>query len=101
MTSFDNLLDQYRSLSDSERMKGSYFEQLVKQFLLTDGVHAPQYRNVWLWKDWPDRNGQADLGIDLVAEREDVAPLTRRARRSSELRRRHRPGVTAIRSRRP
>lgn len=71
MTSFDNLLDQYRSLSDSERMKGNYFEQLVKQFLLTDGVHAPQYRNVWLWKDWPDRNGQADLGIDLVAERED------------------------------
>ncbi|KIP88155.1 hypothetical protein RU09_15165 [Microbacterium sp. MEJ108Y] len=71
MTSFDSLLDQYRSLSDSERTKGSYFEQLVKQFLLTDGVHAPQHRNVWLWNDWPDRNGQADLGIDLVAERED------------------------------
>lgn len=71
MTAFDELLDSYRSLSDSERMKGNYFEQIVKQFLLNDGVHAPNYKNVYLWMDWPDRDGQKDLGIDLVAERED------------------------------
>lgn len=71
MSSFDSLLNEYRSLSDSERLKGNYFEQLVKQYLLNDGVQAPQYRHVWLWKDWPGRNGQPDLGIDLVAERED------------------------------
>lgn len=70
MTAFDDLLARLRSMSDSERMKGNYFEQLVKQFLLTDGVHAPQYKNVWLWKDWPHRQGN-DLGIDLVAARED------------------------------
>ena len=70
MAAFDDLLVQLRGMSDSERMKGNYFEQLVKQFLLTDGVHAPQYKKVWLWKDYPDRPG-ADLGIDLVAERED------------------------------
>lgn len=70
MTAFDDLLARLRGMSDSERMKGNYFEQLVKQFLLTDGVHAPQYKNVWLWKDWPERPG-TDLGIDLVAERED------------------------------
>lgn len=71
MTAFDDLLANYRHMSDSERMKGNYFEQMVKQFLLNDGVHAAQYRAVHLWNEWPDRDGQPDLGIDLVAERED------------------------------
>ncbi|MEV8183416.1 type ISP restriction/modification enzyme [Specibacter sp. NPDC078692] len=73
-TSFDELLDTYRDLSDSERMKGSYLEQLVGQFLENDGVHAPQYTDVWLWKDWPDRPENftnKDNGIDLVAARND------------------------------
>jgi len=35
------------------------------------GVHAAQYRNVWLWRDWPGRAGKKDNGIDLVAERQD------------------------------
>ncbi|WP_157375031.1 hypothetical protein [Arthrobacter alpinus] len=34
-TTFDVLLDSYRGLADSERMKGSYFEQLVEQYLKT------------------------------------------------------------------
>lgn len=67
---FDALLDSYRALSDSERMKGNYFEQLLVHFLTKDGVQAPQYANVWLWRDWPSRSGP-DTGIDLVAERED------------------------------
>lgn len=70
-TTFDLLLDSYRDLADSERMKGNYFEQLVGRYLEKDGVQAPQYRNVWLWRDWPDRDGKKDNGIDLVAERQD------------------------------
>ncbi|MGP5073867.1 DEAD/DEAH box helicase [Arthrobacter rhombi] len=70
-TTFDVLLDTYRDLADSERMKGNYFEHLVARYLENDGVHALQYRNVWLWKDWPDRDGRKDNGIDLVAERQD------------------------------
>lgn len=70
-TTFDVLLDSYRDLADSERMKGNYFEQLVGRYLERDGVQAPQYRNVWLWRDWPDRDGRKDNGIDLVAERQD------------------------------
>lgn len=70
-TTFDVLLDSYRELADSERMKGNYFEQLVGRYLEKDGVQAPQYRNVWLWRDWPDRDGKKDNGIDLVAERQD------------------------------
>src|SRR5687768_14021050 len=71
VTTFDSLLDSYRALADSERMKGSYFEQLIEQYLEHDGVQAPQYTNVWLWRDWPGRNGKPDTGIDLVAERAD------------------------------
>lgn len=52
-------------------MKGNYFEQLIEQYLKHDGVQAPQYTNVWLWRDWPGRNGKPDTGIDLVAERAD------------------------------
>lgn len=70
-TTFDVLLDSYRDLADSERMKGNYFEQLVGRYLERDGVQAPQYRNVWLWRDWPNRDGKKDNGIDLVAERQD------------------------------
>ncbi|WP_368797587.1 DEAD/DEAH box helicase [Kocuria sp. CPCC 205258] len=70
-TTFDVLLDSYRELADSERMKGNYFEQLVGRYLEKDGVQAPQYRSVWLWRDWPDRAEKKDNGIDLVAERQD------------------------------
>ncbi|WP_226759152.1 DEAD/DEAH box helicase [Arthrobacter sp. SO3] len=52
-------------------MKGNYFEQLVGRYLENDGVQAPQYKNVWLWRDWPGRDGKKDNGIDLVAERQD------------------------------
>ncbi len=70
-TTFDTLLGSYRDLADSERMKGSYFEQLVARYLENDGVQALQYTNVWLWRDWPERDGKKDNGIDLVAERQD------------------------------
>ncbi|WP_397334644.1 DEAD/DEAH box helicase [Paenarthrobacter nitroguajacolicus] len=55
-------------------MKGSYLEQLVEQYLRNDGVHAPQYTDVWLWRDWPERPANftnKDNGIDLVAARTD------------------------------
>lgn len=70
-TPFDRLLDSYRALSDSKRAQGNYLEALTKNFLLTDGVHSLQYKNVWLWNEWPERDGRGDNGIDLVAERYD------------------------------
>lgn len=69
-TTFDDLLHTYRDLSDSERMKGSYLEQLVEQYLRNDGVQAPQYKDVWLWRDWPERPANftnKDNGIERCA----------------------------------
>jgi len=49
------------------REKGLLFERLVRAFLLTDPVYSAQYDEVWLWQDWPERDGKPDTGIDLVA----------------------------------
>ena len=72
---FDDLLDSFRQLSDSERLKGNYFEQLIRAYLLNDAQMSRQFGRVYLWRDWPG-GGQAhrqDIGIDLVAiEHEDM-----------------------------
>lgn len=63
---FDELLAQYRAVSDSERMKGNLFEQLVRQYLLNDAQMRLEFQEVYLWKDWPGNQKLPDTGIDLV-----------------------------------
>ncbi|MGO0577700.1 DEAD/DEAH box helicase [Ornithinimicrobium panacihumi] len=36
-------------------------------YLQTDPVFAEQFSDVWLWQEWPGREGKHDTGIDLVA----------------------------------
>lgn len=47
---------------------GRDFERLCRWLL----QNVPEYRvrleQVWLWNDWPNREGRPDAGIDLVAE---------------------------------
>ncbi|WP_344003367.1 type ISP restriction/modification enzyme [Microbacterium paludicola] len=62
------LLGEFDRLADSVRMKGNYFEQLVAHYLKAEPLWADQLGAVWLWKDWPGRNGLPDTGIDIVAE---------------------------------
>lgn len=68
---FDRLLQRYRELSDSERLKGNFFEQLVRQYLLLDSQMRAQFSEVYLWKNWPGNQGLPDTGIDLVAIRRE------------------------------
>lgn len=70
-TAFDRLLGHYRGLSDSKRMQGNYFEQLTRHFLLQDATWGATYTDVWLWKDWPGREGLPDIGADLIARKAD------------------------------
>ena len=51
----------------TQRGKGTAFERLVRQFLLTDPRHAERFDEVWMWSDWPERGARPDRGIDLVA----------------------------------
>ncbi|MCS7073922.1 MAG: DEAD/DEAH box helicase family protein, partial [Bacteroidia bacterium] len=67
--SFNKILDKYRKISFSERDKGDRFERLMQAYLLTDPQYANQFKNVWLWNEFPSKNdlGNYDTGIDLVA----------------------------------
>ena len=69
---FHNILQQLAQDAPSLREKGNRFERLVKAFLEQDKTQAQRFRQVWLWQDWPGRQGQADHGIDLVAEERDT-----------------------------
>ena len=67
----NDILNEIRLKSITEKEKGTDFERLMKLWFLTD----PRYSNlekVWLWEEFPCRKdfGGKDLGIDLVARTE-------------------------------
>lgn len=65
-SALDALLDEYRARARSERGKGTLFEELTRQFLLHDARFAHQFKEIYLWSEWPQRR-TGDTGIDLVA----------------------------------
>ena len=66
---FQTLLDKYRQNAFSERGKGDIFERFMQAYLKTDPLYANQFREVWMWNEFPyrDQFGGKDTGIDLVA----------------------------------
>lgn len=68
MTTIYELLDELRASALSKADKGTKFERLMKAFLTTDPVYAEQFKDVWLWGEWPGNGGKHDTGIDLVAQ---------------------------------
>ena len=64
--SFDTFFESFDA--DSEK-RGKQWEFACKWFLENDGVYS-ELERVWLWDDWPDRDGP-DIGIDLVAKTKD------------------------------
>jgi predicted helicase len=71
--SFLSLLDKYRRQAFNERDKGDKFERLMQGYLLTDPKYKFQFKNVWLWNEFPGKKdlGGGDTGIDLVAVTHD------------------------------
>ena len=65
-SALDALLDEYRARATSEREKGTLFEELTRQFLLHDARFAHQFKEIYLWSEWPEHR-TGDTGIDLVA----------------------------------
>ena len=67
--SFGQVLEHLRSVAkDDGTTKGKLFERLIQSFLQTDELYRDRFRNVWLWNDYPGKNGSRDFGIDIVAE---------------------------------
>ncbi|WP_244542693.1 DEAD/DEAH box helicase [Actinomyces glycerinitolerans] len=69
------LLDELYFNAQTQRGKGTSFERLVRQFLLTDPRYAERFDEVWMWRDWPDRGTRPDRGVDLVARERDTGEL--------------------------
>ncbi len=69
------VLTNIRQAAQSERDKGTAFERLVKEFLVKDSMWAEKFSDVWMWSDWPDRDGRGDAGIDLVARESETSEL--------------------------
>jgi predicted helicase len=71
--SFIEILDKYRKISFSERDKGDRFERLMQAYLQTDSKYAYQFKNVWIWNEFPGKKDLSgiDTGIDLVAVTHD------------------------------
>lgn len=75
-TTIHELIDQLRAASSSDADCGSRFERLMVAYLRTDPMWFSKFSNVWLWGDWPGRDGEVDTGIDLVAEHRDGSGFT-------------------------
>ena len=71
MPNFDKALDLLRHRSTDMYGMGHSFERLIKTALKREpGILGDRFSQVWLWKEWPGRDGP-DIGIDLVAEEEE------------------------------
>ncbi|MGB0733086.1 MAG: restriction endonuclease, partial [Pontibacterium sp.] len=74
MTALEKILDAYRKISQTEREKGTYFEELICTYLRHEATYADLYSDVWLFSDWAKEFSEEfgisakDNGIDLVAK---------------------------------
>ena len=70
MTSLQQLLDKYRLTAESEREKGTYFEELILSYLKNESSYRDIYSEVLTYANWARQQGMdgRDTGIDLVAK---------------------------------
>ncbi|PKN23869.1 MAG: damage-inducible protein, partial [Deltaproteobacteria bacterium HGW-Deltaproteobacteria-22] len=69
MFTLKSILDRYRTSSQSEREKGTYFERLIRCYFKNEPCYEDLFTDVWMYADWARKNGlpALDAGIDLVA----------------------------------
>lgn len=75
MTPLQEILNTYRQQAKTEREKGTYFEHLVKAYLLNEPSYKDLFNGkVYLWEEWRlhwmglgNSDPGIDAGIDLVA----------------------------------
>ncbi|MGO9862346.1 MAG: DEAD/DEAH box helicase [Terriglobales bacterium] len=72
MVSIHDILTELAASATSNRDKGDKFERLMLEFLKADPLYSDKFKNVWLWNNWPGRDGKVDTGIDIVAQERDT-----------------------------
>ena len=70
MSALAQLLKNYRNTAQTEREKGTYFEELTLCYLQNEATYSDLYQYVFSYSEWAARQGidKRDIGIDLVAE---------------------------------
>lgn len=70
MSHLTDLLDEFRVASQSEREKGTYFEELTVAFFKNEPAYKDHYCEVFTYSEWAKSYGRdgKDVGIDLVAK---------------------------------
>jgi predicted helicase len=70
MTALTQLLNTYRQASQTQREKGTYFEELFCTYLRNEPTYKDLYSDVWFYSDWAREHDldARDTGIDLVAK---------------------------------
>lgn len=71
-TALETILNNYCKAAQSEREKGTYFEELILTYLRNEATYCNLYSKVWTYADWARERGLSgkDAGIDLVAQTE-------------------------------
>ena len=71
---FKGTLEYIREVAKTQHKKGELFERLMLRYFTEDPDYKEQFSDVWLWKQWAqlrtDFDGR-DIGIDLVAKKQD------------------------------
>lgn len=77
MSALSSLLDHYRQSSQSEREKGTYFEELMLCYLRNEATYRDLYSEVWTYGEWAALQGldKRDAGIDLVAKTQGTGEI--------------------------
>lgn len=70
-SSFHGVLKMLAKKARNNDEKGEVFEKLVETFIKVDEAQSDRFSNVWLWNDYPGKDGRADFGADLVATERD------------------------------
>ena len=70
-----SVLEDVMAAAVSEKAKGEALERLIKVYLSQDQAWTGRFDAVWLWDEWPGRDGKPDTGIDLVARERDTGNL--------------------------
>ncbi len=62
MGSINDLVEAFRR-APTNYDRGALFERLMLRYVQLDPALSQQYEHVWLWSDWPDRNGKPDTEL--------------------------------------
>lgn len=70
------LLDSFRIAAQSEREKGTYFEELIQSYLRSEASNRELCSDVWTYAEWAKQQGVdgRDAGIDLDTKTQGTTP---------------------------